>query len=115
MKLIAVLIGLALLVGYAESLYYIAQSRRKKYLKLKFFSLLALPYVVGAFIMKQDILSITAPTPLLKLIILTLGLIYLVAWAYTLYKVAGEQKRRWFYVILIFNFMFLFYLFVEDE
>lgn len=117
MNIILIMLGIALIIGFAELLLYVAQSRKKKYLKLKFFGLLFSPYILIAIFSlntPQNIAFVTNNLMMSYLIGL-LSIAYLSGWAYTLYKVAGEYKRRWFYTILIINIMFLFYLFVEDE
>lgn len=115
MNIIPLIIGIALIIGFGQLLITVAQSRKRKYQKLKFFGLLALPQILLLIIYYPTYYVFVTNNLLFSYIIAILSIAYTAGWAWTLYKVAGEGKIRWFYAILLINVLFLFYLFVENE
>lgn len=112
MNLIYALIGIALFILWSQKLLELAQSKKNK--RKQFYLLLFIPYLLSFTWILLVLLEISLVNAPLAYIIALLLIINSIGFGKTLYKVAGDDRKIWFYSILLFSPLWIVYIALEE-
>ncbi len=102
----SLLIGIAVFVGWAELMFYLAGKEQS----IMFGGLYSLTLSPLLFISSDMVINPTTRTDIIAGILILGFLIFV---GMTLYKQAGNSERRWYYLTLLMPVLAFVYRFVE--